>query len=52
MNPASLLIAASVIGIGLLVGTVTGRYILKRLAWTLGIGAGLAILFLDGNSPL
>lgn len=52
MNPASIYVAASVVGAGLLVGTVLGRFVLKKLAVGLGITAGIAILLLDGNSPL
>jgi hypothetical protein len=52
MSAQSLLLTASLVGAGLLVGTATGRYLLRRLALILGIAAALAVLFLDGNSPL
>lgn len=48
----SYLTAAIVVVVLILVGTITGRYILRRIAWTLGVVAVGAVLVLDGNSPL
>jgi hypothetical protein len=36
----------------LLIGTVMGRYFLRRIAIGLAVIAVAAILFLDGRSPL
>lgn len=36
----------------LLVGTITGRYVLRRLAIVAAVVAACAVVVLDGHSPL
>jgi xanthine/uracil permease len=52
MTPSAYLTVAAVVLALVLFGTVTGRYILRRMALALGVVAAGAVLVLDGNSPL
>ena len=51
-SPSAYLVVAAVVVAALLVGTVTGRYILRRIAITLGVVAFGALFILDSASPL
>lgn len=51
-NPATFLTLVIVAVALLLVCTVTGRYILRRIAITAAVVAGAALVVLDGRSPL
>lgn len=51
-HPSAFIAAATVVVLVLLVGTITGRYLLRRIALTLAVIAAAAVVVLDGASPL